>query len=440
MKVLHVLNHFLPYQTAGTEVYVWSLSKHLQKLGIEASVLIPNYGTLQNETYEYDGLIVTKYAEPSIPDRALITGQKNPEGLKYFVQCLQEQLPDIVHFHEIAGSNGITVAHFEAANSLGIKVVFTMHLASNTCKTGTLMYKRKELCDGVINKVKCSRCVLTAKTGNGLKTSLLLTASRILYTAGINSLLWQNALGTALSVPFQVKQLQDKLQRIANACDKLVPITEWYHKILLQNGVPAAKMQVVLQALPTKASTESIASKGINTPIRLIFIGRIDELKGVPLLINAISFFAAGQIELDIYGSSSNTSFVQQCKEASAAFTHIRWMGKVMQDEVVSTISKYDALILPSTFSEMSPLVIQEAFAAGVPVIGSNVYGIAEQIKHGVNGWLFQFNDVNALKQLLNYLLEYPDLLKQSKQRVQKPALFNELAFQYIKIYQDIKR
>lgn len=49
---------------------------------------------------------------------------------------------------------------------------------------------------------------------------------------------------------------------------------------------------------------------------------------------------------------------------------------------------------LCSTFSEMSPLVIQEAFAARLPVIASNVYGNAEQITHGENGLLFNFNDV----------------------------------------------
>jgi hypothetical protein len=42
VKIIHILNHFLPQQTAGTEIYVWALCKHLQELNYNVSVLIPN--------------------------------------------------------------------------------------------------------------------------------------------------------------------------------------------------------------------------------------------------------------------------------------------------------------------------------------------------------------------------------------------------------------
>ena len=44
MKVFQVLNHFLPQQTAGTEVYTWALSKQLQQKGVEVEIIIPHYG------------------------------------------------------------------------------------------------------------------------------------------------------------------------------------------------------------------------------------------------------------------------------------------------------------------------------------------------------------------------------------------------------------
>jgi hypothetical protein len=44
MKVLQVLSHFLPQQTAGTEVHIWALSKQLEQQGVNTQVEIPNFG------------------------------------------------------------------------------------------------------------------------------------------------------------------------------------------------------------------------------------------------------------------------------------------------------------------------------------------------------------------------------------------------------------
>jgi glycosyltransferase involved in cell wall biosynthesis len=438
MKIIQILNHFLPSQTAGTEVYVWALSKHLQQLNFEVSVLIPNYGKQLNDIYDYDGLTVVKYAEPSLPDRALILGQKFPEGLKNFTRYLQEQRPDIVHFHEVAGSNGIGLAHFEAAKEIGAKVIFTLHLADNTCSTGTLMYKGAELCDGIIREIRCSRCVLVKRTENTIEAELVLIPARLLFTAGINTISWQNPLGTAFSTPFQIKKIRNKLERITKVCDKIIPITDWYYKILLLNNVAPAKMKVILQALPTEATYVTPQKTETALPLRFIFIGRLSKIKGIHLLIEAVKKFSREQIQLDIYGSPADEQFVQECKAASASFTFIRWMGKVAQNEVVTTISKYHALVLPSIFSEMSPLVIQEAFAAGVPVIGSNVYGIAEQIKHGINGWLFPFGDKEALQKQLQILVDNPALINTAKKQLPKTRSFKEVAIEYDALYKEI--
>ena len=63
MKVLQVLNHFLPRQVAGTEVYTWALSRQLQQKGIDIEIVIPNYGQQISDSYEYQGLKVFQYAE-----------------------------------------------------------------------------------------------------------------------------------------------------------------------------------------------------------------------------------------------------------------------------------------------------------------------------------------------------------------------------------------
>ena len=58
-----------------------------------------------------------------------------------FNAFLKSEKPDIVHFHELAGSNGIGINHVLAAKKYGAKVILTFHLAGYTCGTGTLIYK-----------------------------------------------------------------------------------------------------------------------------------------------------------------------------------------------------------------------------------------------------------------------------------------------------------
>jgi glycosyltransferase involved in cell wall biosynthesis len=86
----------------------------------------------------------------------------------------------------------------------------------------------------------------------------------------------------------------------------------------------------------------------------------------------------------------------------------------------------------------MSPLVIQEAFSAGLPVIASNVYGNAEQIKHGVNGLLFKFNNSEDLLKQLQRCIDEKDLLRNLSNNILPPRSFEEVANEHIKLYNSL--
>ncbi len=435
MKVIQVLNHFLPGQTAGTEVYTWALSKELQKKNISVQVVIPNYNKSQSETYSYDELSVVQYAEPSVVDRSLIMGFRQPDGLNYFIGHLQKEQPDIVHFHELAGSNGITLQHVIAAKSIGAKVVMTFHLAGYTCKTGNLLYKDKVLCDGVIHLQKCSRCYLHKK-GNRVVNSGLLSLSSVLHHLKIDTTKWNNKAGTALGTVSLIENLKKNFETLVHHCDRVVTLTHWYKKILLLNGVQEHKIVHIPQGVPFEpAVLSTMRSKKITEPIRLVFLGRINFFKGLHLLLAALLQLPPHQIELDIYGHTGDQFYENEWRTKTVTHKNIQWKGKLKQADVVTVLQQYDALCLCSTFSEMSPLVIQEAFAAGIPVIASNVYGNAEQIKHNHNGLLFRFKDVASLKEQLLQCINQPDLLQQLKMNIVQPRSFNEVGDAYFQLY-----
>ena len=216
MKVLHVLNHFLPQQTAGTEIYVWALSKHLSNFNIECAVVIPNYNSNSDLEYYFDDLKVFCYSEPTVVTRESTMGMIKPLGLINFERIIRIQNPDIVHFHELAGSIGIGLHHFDSANKYGAKVIMTFHLAGNTCKSDTMLYNGLKQCDGLINNRKCSTCYLnTKKIPNQFKiiTPFLVAISSVFNFFKINPYTWKTHLGTALSTTQQIAQLKDNLNK-----------------------------------------------------------------------------------------------------------------------------------------------------------------------------------------------------------------------------------
>lgn len=433
MKIVHCLNHFLPNHIAGTEVYTYTLIKELSKLGVESIVIIPNYGNSFDDCYYYEEIKVIKYAEPSIVDRSMIMGRKIPLGVDFFLEVLKRESPDIVHFQEVAGNNGFTIHHIVAAELIKMKIVLTCHLPGYTCKTGTLMYEEKELCDGKIDVLKCSRCAIHFNGIHGSKLKLIEKANSIIYSLGYDITKYENKISTAFGYPFIIKKLKDDLFKLINSTTKIIVLTKFYFDMLLSNGVSEEQIEYLPQSVPFYLKLNFKLNNF--TKFRLIFIGRISELKGLHILLSAMRNLDENKIELDIYGKNDDDEYYFKCRELSKNANNISWMGQIMQSEVIETMSNYNALCLPSTFSEMSPLVIQEAFNARIPVVASNVYGNREQIRHGINGWLFQMNDINDLTNLLQNLINNPDLVSQAIKGIPEVTKFDTVAKRMQEIY-----
>ncbi|MEQ1554976.1 MAG: glycosyltransferase [Ferruginibacter sp.] len=437
MKILFVLNDFFPNQIAGTEVYVKTLATILLDKSYDCTVLIPNYNNNLDETYFVDNIKVIKYAEPSIVDRKLIMGKRKPDGLNNFLEILKNENPTIVHFHELAGSNGITLSHVVETKRLGFKVVFTAHLASYTCKNGALMYQKETYCDGVINNLKCTKCALVSTHGKTLKTSLIYSFSSFLYYLGFDTTKFDNSVGTAFGFPFIIKKLKADLNTLVTTCDKFVVLTNWYKKILLQNGIAEDKLSLISQGLPSDAIVKKMNCKTV-LPLKIIFVGRISHFKGLHLLLDVCKRFNTTQLELNIYGKDNNDAYANECKLMIDEMPHVHLYNILPSNVVLQTMANNHLLCLPSTFSEMSPLVIQEAFAAGIPVLASNVYGNAEQITDREIGWLFNFNDRKDLENKIQLLIKNPALIDTAKSKIKPVKSFYNVVSEYQKLYNQI--
>jgi glycosyltransferase involved in cell wall biosynthesis len=431
----------MPIAMAGTEVYTHTLATMQKSSGHEVAVVTPHIEHYRkgpvNEHYLYNGIDVYQFLETGDPtDRQVHYGNKKPGGLENFKQLIVDLNPGIIHFHELNRSIGFTIEHVKIAKQYGAKVILTMHLSSYTCNTNILVRDGK-ICDGKIRERTCSVC--TYKTLFHIPSVLsgtLGTVGMLSSGAGITDKLKNGKVKTLMMVPQTIKRIKNELKELIDNLDQFVSYARWYERILIENGVPQNKITVVPAALVTVKKKE-IKKAAISTglPVKMVFVGRIQQTKGIHLVIKALQQFSAKEVYIDIYGREEETSYYRKCIKDSIGMETINWKGALKREQVLDCLIQYDIFCLASTFSEMSPLVIQEAFAAGIPVMASKVYGNMEQVKDHYNGILFEFNSSESLQEKIQYLVNNPGAIHQMKNNVVAPVDFDVVNEMYLSLY-----
>jgi len=144
-------------------------------------------------------------------------------------------------------------------------------------------------------------------------------------------------------------------------------------------NVPGNKIQVVPNYIDMNAF-KLIVSKKYKK--RVVFIGRLNKQKNLFNLIDAIS---KTDLSLDIYGGGELKVDLEL--HAIKKKVKVRFFGVVPNSELPKILNRYEYYILPSLYEGM-PKTLLEAMACGLVCIGTNVQGINEVIKDGVNGYL----------------------------------------------------
>lgn len=131
---------------------------------------------------------------------------------------------------------------------------------------------------------------------------------------------------------------------------------------------------------------------------RLVWVGRVCEEKGVPVLIEAAARLAREglEFELELIGDGPLLPEIRARVEREGLQRRVRTLGWAGSDAVRARLVAARALVQPS-FAEGLPVVIMEALALGRPVISTFVAGIPELVETGVDGWIVPAGSVEAL-------------------------------------------
>jgi glycosyltransferase involved in cell wall biosynthesis len=126
------------------------------------------------------------------------------------------------------------------------------------------------------------------------------------------------------------------------------------------------------------------------------FIGRINELKGVDVLIAACNKVTQNNWSLLVAGSGEET-FVNGLKNNSPE-NKVEFLNWVQPEDFYSEI---DVLVCPSTYHDPLPRVVYEAYKYGIPVIAAATGGTPEMVEHGKTGYLYEAKDVFKLASIM---------------------------------------
>jgi glycosyltransferase involved in cell wall biosynthesis len=159
---------------------------------------------------------------------------------------------------------------------------------------------------------------------------------------------------------------------------------------------------------------------GADRPLRLAYVGRIKETKGLHYLLSAIEAVneSGGQVTVDVFGhflegDEYREQFLEQCESTPNA----QFLGKLDNEEVIPRLREYDVFAFPTFYSgEGFPGVLVEAFAAGCLVLASDWNYNGKLVSDGHDGLLFEPESSDAIETKIQWLLEHPDRVDAYKQ------------------------
>lgn len=290
-----------------------------------------------------------------------VTTLFNPKTYKEVKKIIKENHIDLVHVHNTL--NLVSPAVYYAAFSCNVPVVQTVHNFRLLCP-GATFYRDGQVCEDCVSK--------------GLRCAILHRCYRnsLLQTAGCVASIW--------------------VHRILGTYKKLnyICLTDFNKKKLLtMKGVDRNRIFVKPNFTFEDVTVTAVEGKRRSY---FIYVGRLDELKGIKLLFEAWKYLGESAPELMVCGTGPLEDWCKRFLEDNP-FCCIQMKGFVPNEEAKRWISKAKALILPTQWYEGFPMTVLEAYSAGTPVVGPDMGNVGCLIFEGITGWKFTSGSMKEL-------------------------------------------
>ncbi|MBY0310536.1 MAG: glycosyltransferase [Phycisphaerales bacterium] len=408
MRILLVIHGYPPRYNAGSEVYTQSLARALADRH-EVRVFA-----------RYEDPFAEHYApaDESDPGDARIRLRivNNPESRDRYrhadidvalSRMLDEFQPDVLHVNHVSH---LSTSMLAVVAKRGIPLVYTLHDFWLMCPRGQFMQRTSGVgeepypqCDGQDDRKCAQKCY-----------PLYFSGSPDEWEA--DTARWAAWVGERMRHVREVMALVDVF---------IAPSQHVLSRHRDDFGIPAAK----LAYLDYGFDLDRLTGRERQADNRYVFgyIGTHTPAKGIHQLIEAFGRLKGAPL-LRVWGRPREpyTSSLRRMAAAlpDGAAARVEWMGEYQNERIVPDVFNHvDSIVVPSIWTENSPLVIHEAQHARVPVITADVGGMSEYVRHEVNGLLFNHRDAGAMAAQMQRLIDDPSI---GKRLAERGYLFSE--------------
>jgi glycosyltransferase involved in cell wall biosynthesis/GT2 family glycosyltransferase len=472
LHVLYVVHGFPPENWAGTEVYTLELAREMRRRGHRVTILARTAGRsgaageagdLSIERGELDGLPVLRLTN-RLSFESLRQTYRHAAVERLFRRVLLEVRPDVVHFQHLIH---LSVGLIEVARDFGLPTVVHCHDYWPICARVQLIRPDGRRCEHNMG-AGCFACVreqglehverLAAldPAGPGVGAELLRAGCTDLE--GLEQLLERR---TALPAAWAEADLCISPSRFLR--EKLLATGAFDADELIysDNGMrrPAPAGEARAPANPTRfgrlparlwhrglkpwlaerrerrPAAPSRPARAPGAPVRLAFVGSLVWYKGIELLLEAMAELAAERAVLDVHGAFEPERDALHRRLAARAGANVVFHGRFDNRRLAQVYQAIDVLVVPSLWYENSPITIHEAHLFSTPVVTSDIGGMAEYVRDGVDGLHFRAGDAGDLARVLLRCVREPGLIEALARACPSPkgieANARELEYRY---------
>ncbi|MDP4184165.1 MAG: glycosyltransferase family 4 protein [Bacteroidota bacterium] len=203
-------------------------------------------------------------------------------------------------------------------------------------------------------------------------------------------------------------RFRKQVLKTLNLCDVILVLSDQFQKsLMILTGHRKIRILNNLIGQPESVNGSSSDQSVVN----FLYLGDIRQAKGIYDLVEAISDYKEelqGRMKL-IIGGTGNSVLLNSMIKENGLEQLIEYKGWIGEKEKTETFKKSKVFILPSYYEGM-PMSILEAMSYGLSIIATDVGGISEIVKNGVNGFLISPGDKYMLIKSIRKFIDHPSL------------------------------
>jgi glycosyltransferase involved in cell wall biosynthesis len=405
MKIVYLVHQFFPMHYTGTEKVVLNIASMMQKQG--HSVKVITYSFYENSFYDktigdfflkefsFKNISIIAIKHKSYKQNQDINfGYQDDSLSKVSRDIIASENPNIVHAVHLMRMKELILSTI----SLNIPYIITLTDFWLICPKVILVNSQGDLCSGPgFGKICRNSC---AEINNHAITERLKISRQILESA------------------------------------KLITAPSKFVANIIRNEFPGLAIKAIPHGLNYNMLIQKKEIHYNKKIITFCYAGSINPHKGIHVILEAFSKIKQINYLLKIYGTGDD-NYLQQIKNKFRC-KKIKFLGVFNENEIGNVLSKVDVVIISSIWYETYSLILHEAFACNIPVIASNVGVMAEKIIDNTNGFLFNIGDADHLQQVIEKIINNPEILNNIKKNIHKiytPTVEQE-SYVYEKLYQ----